>query len=649
MADATNASDKHAPKGRRFWFVAALLLTAHLSLVNHFVPIAEVFSPRVLRGDDFDLHIGQIVRVVEGLEGWGQSWVYDVKLLAGQPEGAICDSGSKGWELWTYVGHNLGLSMSVAINSFVFFVSVACPLVVFAAAWLFGLGAWTSLLAATMASSLWFFDSFAHWLWWVGMISYAGAAYLALLVLALFFRYLERPRTSTAIVCGLLLAIVLLIHPYSFFVLAPPMAALYLRAFADLPRSTHLTVVALGIAALGANAYWLRAALLHWHYILNSAFYGQAGASYAVADFFQVLLTPADTGAIGTRTGFRFLYFALCAAGLWGWRRNHDRRVLPFSTALITLLLLAYFGGYIPGASQVQPYRHILPASFLATLPAAAFLQMLWRARAAVLSERTLRASTLVVLLVCMQHLGTQALYFLPGLVPEAADLLDGSPSPLSKYGYLRPVTKQSHVDYVLPHAAWLELGANEVAAWVKANVPAGQRVLIDSGLLGERVAWRTDVEVMGGFLERNIDHAYANFFRRFPERQATEAEVAEYLRTFAISYVITQKTRPEFEQAPRLLEKLPDVAGRSAYRTRLPVSMFLEGKGVVRARTNRIEVHGSDPHAPLVLSYHFHEALRCEPNCRVVRANVRMDTVGLIRIPAPHPADLAVVNSYQF
>jgi hypothetical protein len=129
--------------------VAALVLALHVGLVNHFVPFSEVFSPRVLSGDDFDLHIGQIARVVEGLEGWGQSWVYDVKLLAGQPEGAICDSGSKGWELWTYVGHNLGLSLAVAINSFVLAVSLACPLCVFGAASLFGLSAWTSLLAAT--------------------------------------------------------------------------------------------------------------------------------------------------------------------------------------------------------------------------------------------------------------------------------------------------------------------------------------------------------------------------------------------------------------------------------------------------------------------------------------------------------------------
>jgi hypothetical protein len=67
-----------------------------------------------------------------------------------------------------------------------------------------------------------------------------------------------------------------------------------------------------------------------------------------------------------------------------------------------------------------------------------------------------------------------------------------------------------------------------------------------------------------------------------------------------------------------------------------------------VRARTNRIEVAGSDPDRPLVLSYHYHEALRCEPSCRVERDTNSMDVVGLIRVPAPHPRELQIVNTYR-
>src|SRR5262245_54373973 len=90
--------------GRR-WVLPAVLAIAlvalHVGLTLHFVPLRGAFGGEFLYGDDFDLHIGQISRVVEGLRDYGQSWVYDVKLLAGQPEGTISDSGSKGWELWT--------------------------------------------------------------------------------------------------------------------------------------------------------------------------------------------------------------------------------------------------------------------------------------------------------------------------------------------------------------------------------------------------------------------------------------------------------------------------------------------------------------------------------------------------------------------
>lgn len=180
MSGEVSAAGRDARAGRVFWLAAACLALLQLLLLNHFVPLAVVLGPQPIQGVDFDLHIGQVWRVTEGLERWGQSWVYDVKLLAGQPEGTITDAGSKGWELWTYAVHALGLSKAVAFNSFVWILSALCPWIVLASARVFGLGAWASLLAAAMATSLWFFDSFVHWAWWVGMISYSGVSFLTL-------------------------------------------------------------------------------------------------------------------------------------------------------------------------------------------------------------------------------------------------------------------------------------------------------------------------------------------------------------------------------------------------------------------------------------------------------------------------------------
>jgi hypothetical protein len=76
-------------------------------------------------------------------------------------------------------------------------------------------------------------------------------------------------------------------------------------------------------------------------------------------------------------------------------------------------------------------------------------------------------------------------------------------------------------------------------------------------------------------------------------------------------------------------------------------VSRVLSGGGSVRARTNRLFVTGSEPEQDVVLSYHFHEQLVCEPGCRVERQDVALDDVGFVRVPAPHPRDFLVRLQY--
>src|SRR5690349_22621158 len=151
------------------WLGAAAVVVLHLGLTQYFLPLSLVLGPEPIQGDDFDVHIGQTWRVVDGLQGWGKSWVYDPKLLAGQPEGTIFDGDNKGWELWTYAAVSMGVPRPVAFNSFVLAAFLAWPALAFIGARLFGASAAAGLLAAAFCSLAWFFDSFAHWVWWVGM------------------------------------------------------------------------------------------------------------------------------------------------------------------------------------------------------------------------------------------------------------------------------------------------------------------------------------------------------------------------------------------------------------------------------------------------------------------------------------------------
>jgi hypothetical protein len=637
-------------KRTRLWVAASGLATLHAVLVNYFIPVRQIFSRTPLTGVDYDLHIGQVFRVVEGLEGWGKSWLYDVQLAAGQPEGTILDSGSKGWELWTFVLHHyLGVDRAIAFNAFVLLVMLSAPALVYAAARAFDLGAATGLIAAAMMSTLWFFDSHIHWLWFIGMVSWAGAASLAPLTIGLFHRFVTTGRPRVAALCGVCLGGGLLVHPYTFFAVGPAMLAIYARALRTLPRRGHLAIVAIAAGALAMNAYWLRNAAMHWHYVLDSAFYAQAGPRFLLCDVFDVLCSGADSGVIGTRTGFRFLYLGLAVAGLWFLRRERDPRFLPLFVGVTALYFCAYLGGAVPGLQQTQPYRQITPAAFLTTLPAAALLESIVRQkRLAGLAFGAAALLSVLSLSLLQRLVAGDVLYFLPRLIPEPQKLLDGSSSPLSKYGYFwQPESRlPSHVHYGVPHDPFLEGGIPKVIDWLTKHVPEHSRVLVQGATLGERIAWQGRFEVIGGFVERNVAHAYSNYFRQYANTTPDELEIARYLHVFAVGWVVSN--RPELAKYPGVLEEVAAFLGLHIYRTKEKVNRVLAGGGSLQASENRIEIQGSNPAEAVVLSYHFHEALRCKPNCAVERAPVDIDRVGMLRIPAPHPADLTIYNSYE-
>lgn len=637
-----------APRARSpaLW-LGLLVVAGHLALTAHFVSLRAIFADAPIDGDDFDLHIGQTFRVLEGLEGWGRSWVYDVALLAGEPAGVIVDSGNKGWSLWTYALTRLGLGRGAAFNTFILLSHLLPPLCVFLCARAFELRSAASLLAAGLASLFWFFDSFSHWVWWVGMCSYATAASFALLPLALFRRFVERGRRWAALLCGPALGLALLIHPYSFFILVVPMGHLYLRRARVLSPLEHGLVAGIALASVAINAYWLLNALAHWHYILNSAYFGQTGPAQLLADFFSVLRDPTDTGVIGNRTGFRFLLLGLAVAGALGARRRGDDRLAPLHLALVALILLAYLGSYLPGGAQIQPYRHVLPAGFIACIVGAAFVERLLSSGALRGLSIATRALLVVACLAATQHLSRDVLYFMPHLVPEAPPLIDGSRSPIGGYGYLTHFERPEHMEFRIPHAPFLQQGIDAAVDWVDEHVRAGERIVVDNAVLGERVAWKTDVEVLGGFRERNIAHAYANFFRRFGDEQVGPELLSEYVRTYAVRHFVLREPRRDLHEARDVLRHRALPIGVHVYSVIEPGNKLLSGHGLVSATTNRIAVSGSDPNVPLLLSYHYHEALRCRPDCRMQRADMRLDEVGFIQVPAPHPADLVIENAY--
>jgi hypothetical protein len=600
---------------------------------------ARLLSESPQSGFDFDTHVSQVWRVLEGLQGWGRSWIYDVQHLAGYPNGTIFDADNKGWELFTWGLVSLGVPQGLAFNLFVVAAHLCVAPVMYASARLFRLSRGASLLAAGLAVLYWYFDSWNHWLWFVGMIAYAIAGYLFLLPLAAFWRWTEERRPRHAVLCAVSMAVAHLVHPYTFFILVGPMAALYLRCAHSLTRREHAGVWGIAGLTVLVNGWWLLVALRFWHYILDSSMFGDTTLVSLAWDLFGLVGDPAAQGVVGNRTGFRLVLLAAGIVGTVAWWRRGDARALPLGVGLSVLLVLTYLGGYTFFAN-IQPHRFVGPTGFLAVIAAAGAAELAMRERLWARISRPAWALVAVLSVPAAQHLSRDVLYFTARSLPPPAKLLDGQQVWYTMLGY------GPHGDF--SYGDW---NHDELAAWVRAHDDGSARFLVENWHIGEQLTWKTDAQILGGFIWRNMEHSWANFFRRRPQGIATSEELGEYLQTYAARWVIvsTPATHaPWWDNSP-VLERVATISHFRIYRVKLPVSLVAEGSGRVTASTNRILVTGSDPGRDVVLRYHWMETLACGPDCRLEREPIDdVDGVGFIRVPAPHPVDFEIRNVYR-
>ena len=643
-----------------FALAALAVLATHLWLVDYFFAGCWPLPEQPLNRGDFSTHATQARRVIQGFEASGRHWVYDVQLLAGAPNGVLFDADVKGWELWTYALVELGVGFGRAYNSFILALHLAAPLAVYAAARVFGSDRGASLTAAALAVLLWSFDSFTHWMWFIGTVSYVLVSYYALLPLALFHRWLERgPQgrrdpagLALALACALSLALGHLLHPYIFFILVAPMLALYLRAHwgeRQLRWGDHALVLVIVALTLAVNGWWLRTAAHFFHYILDSAFYAQGGLHILVYDLLGLLHDPGTQGMLGVRVGVRLLALFAALAGLRAWRRRGDRRRLPFLVLIAAMAALTYLGAYTP-ATQIQPYRHALPLGFALLIPAGAWLSEQLRARSWRGGTSQQRALLGLAGLLALMGLARDLQYFFSPSMTKVQQLDDGRQVFMNSLGHsLSPVYRydqQHHWEALIAKVDALD----QPGLPGKPNEGRGRWLIFDQ-VLGEYLMARTDAQVIGGFLVRNLEHSDANWFRRHGRPPYDAAALREYLDTYAIRWVIVPKIElhPFWDAHPQLLSRAGFADEMIIYQVNAHTKL-LDGPGQLSATHDRIEVRGSDPDSPQLLRFHWMETLACEGleggSWAIERAELEHDRVGFIRIPAPHPADFAVVNA---
>lgn len=625
--------------------VFVLVVVVHLLLTFYYERPGLMFSEEPNSWLDFDTHIAQVWRVTEALDGWGKHWAYDVQLLAGYPNGTIFDADNKGWEIWTYALWKLGMPKGMAFNMFILLAHLMVPWIAFASARLFRLDRWASLLAMVLALGLWYFDGFPRWNWWIGMIAWAIVGYLALLPVALMYRYVEDGRWWRPVIMAVAMGAGHMIHPYVFVVLVFPMAAIYARAFKKMGWRRHVGLAAVAAFTVGVNLWWLVTAFRFWHYILDSGYCFQGTISYLLTDYLGLIgKDPLVSGVVGNRTGVRFLCLAAAVLGLVAWRKARDDRFLPFVVGIGVLFGITYLGGYFWLTRQIQPYRFILPAIFMLVVPAAAFLVDLVRSPSLRKLPRKAYVVIGILVFLTLPHFARDMLYFLPALLPDLKPLPEGKSAPIADVVGFGTFGFPKHMEFRHgPH--WPDFTA--ISEWLDANDDGQGRVLVEWNVLGEHLVWRSRSQIIGGFHERNMAHTAANLFRDHPQGDISDQELERYLQDYAVKWLILTHRRPMLENRRHILEPVKYIPHHRIYESKVGWSYFQENGGRAVASMNRIEVTGTDPARDVVLRFHWLETLVCEPGCGIHMEPVLDNPVGFIRVPAPHPQDFVIENGY--
>jgi hypothetical protein len=603
----------------------------------------ETLRSGPIAGADWDMHVQQCARALDSWRGYRKSWGYDPRMFAGSLAGTIFDLNNKMHEIVVVVLTAMRVRAAAAFNIFVLAAHLGVPLSAFATSRLFGLSRRAATIAAVLTSALWFFDSAIHWGWWIGSISWTFGAALSPLAVALFYRWDQTRSVRWLGYTTVALIATLHVHPYTFFLMAPPMLVLFGRSVRKgLPVRQAAVVVGMALVTVLANLWWLGVALRFSHYLVDSAFLGATSLPILLWDYFGYLEDPDITGYIAVRTSFRFLAFVAAGVGIWRWHKARDDRALALGIGALVPFLLAYLGGHWHTLRQLQPLRFVFAAAFFSAIVAGAELE---EALAGVRTWLHAQRAKLVLALfgaVALPKLALDVWYYFPNATPGAERLRAASGDPMGgafdNAGLVWPL----HRSY-----AHFPMNADErkVVEYVREHDDGTGRWLVEWHTLAERLAWATSAQVLGGFPYFNMQHNDANWFRSIGEPR-DPTSLPAYLETYNVTWLIRTFGKNPVLDKPNLFEPVVAIGPHRIYRARRKPNFVMgDASARVKASFNSIEVRDSSKR-PLVLKYHWLDSFVCKPDCRVEREPMHADRVGFIRV-VEAPPNFEIVNAY--
>ncbi|PID39462.1 MAG: hypothetical protein CSB49_01340 [Proteobacteria bacterium] len=669
-------SAKRRSPTRRYLALWLLLGLMHFALLALFMPLHELASGQPLLDIDYALHFYQVNRAQQAFAESGALWSWDPSHLAGYPAGAIEDMSVRALQLWVIGAGKLGVPVAVAFNLFIFLSVAVLPILALVAGWIYRLSDKEGLILGLLWVLAWHFDSFIHWSWYCGMISWALSMPLSVIAIGVLYRLflvVGRSKADENAAIGsrvgrgeklwrwlgggaLLCALVALLHPLGVVVVAPTAGILYLRAVRQgRGIAAHGVAALCTIFAVAAASVWLLPSLPFWRYVEGSHIFLRPTPDYLFLDWLELQMSKAATGP-SVQTTVRFLAITAGLIGLWRWRKpasdaadgRTDPRALPIAVVVIGGVLIAYFGRYLPGGSTAQPYRFIGPALLAACVPAAVLLADVFsRARLRELSPRS-RALLFVAILLFSPRVVRAVAYFLPGIGPYQM-VEQEMPAPRHPINVILGARQLKLQNQGVPESFPM------IRRWLVEKAKPKGRVLVERYELGEYLAATTKLPIVGGFAYRPFHHGDANWFQYQKARRYERAPFQAYLERYGVSHAIFEQVRWKLENDKKVLKFRKSFEGLRyrAFEVVEPTSYVVRGEGkLVGQKLNELRLEGVKGDE-LVLRFHYMRSLRCAPDCNVERYPVKGDRVGFIRVVSSGgvalPAKLRVYNSYQF
>lgn len=620
--------------------VAAAAL--HLGLLAYYLPRGLFASGQPILEFDYSLHAYQVTRALAAFQQTGRLWGYDPSSLAGQPVNAVEDLTSKSLELFVLAATRLGARPWGAFNAYILGAHLALPLGAWASARCLGFTRPRAAATTLAWVVLWFFDSFLHWCWHIGMISWSLASVLSILVVALCHRAFTTRRPTTYAALVLCAATLCLVHPFAVLTVALPLGALYVRAFGRLSSREHAALAA-GVALSASTVLvWVGPALLLRDGVTRIDEFLWPTARYVVLDSFDLLKDMLMTGQ-PLRTGFRLVAFVLAGHAVLRWARDGDSRALPLGVLIASGVVFAYGMGYVPALRQTQPYRHIAPATLAAGLAAASLLPegRLWPWPST--QGREARLALALAAVVGIPHLSRTVLHYLPSLVPAQSALVG-----FTRRGPAVDGTNQEppplRMGHELAPPEYEEIGRVATGAFSKGRV-----AVVHDWVLAEYLTTFTELPVVGGIPQRNVPQVAAHPLRHdlAPSKGQDDDPFSRYLTQYAVEAVITSGDMGWMDARDDLLDLVASVKTHRIYRVKHAPSYFQQGEGrVVAQKLNSITI--ADFVGPeAVLRFHWIKTLRCRPDCAVERAAADRDLAGFLRVRNP-PSHFEIYNAVR-